>query len=172
MFGITGSNLAETVGVDPGSAQRKGFTREFNVGDFDTFGGDVTAGKFTEIARFEVPADTEYSFGSGSAKHEANQGFVYVDLQDGVPAAVEGILRFKVESSTGRKSEVVKDLDTDRLDASKTDRTLMVPLPEQVGSSLATENAYLVLELDPDADGTVASANCDVIVPVTEYDLS
>lgn len=164
--------LQDVLGRSRESAERNSFSKEFNVGDFDSFGGDVTDGKFTEIARFQVPADTEYSWGYGAASAPSNQGHLYVDLQNATPAAVEGIIRFVVESSTGRKTEVVADFDTERLDASKTNREQMVPFPEQVGSALATQDAHLVIQMDPDAADTIDSGNSDVIIPVTEYDLS
>lgn len=166
------SEAAEVLGKSNESASRQSFSREFNVSDFDSFGGDVTAGKWTEMGRFRIPSDTEYSWGFGTAKNPSNQGYLYVDLQNGTPAAVEGQIRFVVESSTGRRTEVVADYDTEKLDASKSNREQMVPLPEQVGSSLASEDAYLVVKMNPDADDTINAANSDVIIPVTEYDLS
>lgn len=174
LFGRSGIQGAvnDVLGTPQETANRKGFSRELNVDDFDSFGGDVTAGKFTEVARFQVPSDTEYSWGYGAANNPENQGYLYVDLQNGTPAAVEGTLRFTVESSTGRRTEVVKDVDTERLDASKTDRTQMVPFPEQVSSALAKADGYLVIQLNPTANDTVSEANSEVIIPATEYDLT
>lgn len=171
------NNIAETIGVDPGSTRDEGeaFSRELNVGDFDSFGGDVTVGKYTEIASFQVPADTKYAYGYGRATNPENQGYLYVDLQSSTPNPVEGTIRFIVQSSTGRRTEVVKDFDTERLDASKTDRTQMVPMPEQVNSALATQDAYLRIQLNPapsNTDQSVDSAQSEVIIPATEYDLS
>lgn len=175
-FGLNSNSIqreaSEILGKGQESASRRSFSREFGTGDFDEFGGDVTGGQFNEIARFRVPADTEYSFGYGKASAPENQGYIYVDLNNTTPAEVEGTLRLAVESSTGRRSEVVQDLSTDRLDATKTDRTSMVALPEQVGAALASEDAYLVMRLNPNADDTVSAADSDVIIPVTEYDLS
>lgn len=169
--GIQGA-VNDVLGTPQETANRKGFSRELNVGDFDSFGGDVTDGKYVEIARFQVPADTEYSWGYGAANNPENQGYMYVDLNNATPAAVEGTLRLVVESSTGRRTEVVKDIDTERLDASKTDRTQMVPLPEQVSSALAKQDGYLVVKLNPSANDTVDSGTSEVIIPATEYDLT
>lgn len=172
ILGGASSEVADVLGKPTESANRNSFSREFNVGDFDSFGGDVTDGKFVEIARFRVPANTEYSWGYGKANNPENQGYLYVDLQNGTPAAVDGTIRFVIESSTGRRTEVVQDFDTERLDASKTDRGMMVPFPEQVGSAVASEDAYMTLRMDPNANDTVNAANSDVIIPATEYDLS
>jgi len=169
------SEIADVVGVSADSARDSAFPRDLNVNNFNSFGGDVTPGKFVEIARLKIPADTEFAWGYGRASAPANQGYFYVDLQSGTPNPVEGTLRLKVESSTGRRTEVVIDKDTERLDASKTNREKQVPLPEQVSSAVATEDSFLVAELDAsasNADQTVDSANTEVILPATEYDLS
>jgi len=178
-FGINTGDVPDALGDVTGKPNQSeaadSFSREFNVGDFDSFGGDVTPGKYTEVARFKVPADTEYSWGYGKASAPTNQGYLYVDLRSGNDNATEGTLRFIVESSTGRRTEVVADFDTGRLDASKTNREQQVPLPEQVSSALATEDAFLVVMLDASSSNTdqnVDSGNSEVIIPATEYDLS
>lgn len=172
VFGINTSSVDDVLGKAQGDSQGKPFSRELNIGDFDSFGGSVTSGKFTEVGRFTVPSDTEYSWGYGAAKHATNQGYLYVDLYDDAttPVEVEGTIRFTVQSSTGRRETVVADFDTSRLDASKTNKEQMVPFPEQ--GDLATEDAHLVVKLDPQSNTTVSSANSEVIIPATEYDLS
>jgi hypothetical protein len=171
LFGGNSTPLGDILGQSEESAERKSFRRDFNTGNFDSFGGDATAGKFVEIARFKIPADVEYRFGFGAAKNPDNQGYQYIDLRDGGDAEVEGTIRYVIESATGRRQEVIADYDTETLDASKTDRTEQVPLPEQV-SVTATQDAFLVLKFDPTANSTVDESNSEVIVPVTEYDLS
>jgi hypothetical protein len=163
--------LGDVLGKSDEAAQREAFNRDFNVSNFDSFGGDVTSGKYVEIARFQIPADTEYRFGYGAAKNPRNQGDLYVDLQNSTPAEVEGTIRFKIESATGRRSKVIADFDTSTLDASKTNSDQQEPLPEQVGTT-ATQDAYLVVELDPNSNDTVSASDSEVIIPVTEYDLS
>jgi hypothetical protein len=175
MLGGAAEEAGDVLGTSRESANRSSFARDLNVKDFDSFGGEVTPGKFIEVARLRVPADTEWSWGYGTANHPENQGYLYVDLQSNTPNPVEGTIRFVVESSTGRKTEVVKDLDTEKLDASKTDRNSQVPLPEQIGSALATQDAYLVIKMDAspsNTDQTIDEAESDVIIPATEYDLS
>lgn len=165
------SNVAETLGQDPESAGADSFKRDFNVANFDTFGGDVTAGKYTEIARFRVPSSTEYSWGYGRASAPENQGYLYVDLQNGTPGPVEGTIRFTLQSATGREEIVVADFDTEKLNASKTDRTQQVPFPEQVSTPKASEDSFLVVKFDPASNDTIDDAESEVILPVTEYDL-
>lgn len=163
---------AETLGVNRESAGKSAFKRDFNTGDFDSFGGSVLAGEYTTIARYDVPASTQISWGYGKASNPENQGYLYVDLQNGTPAAVEGTVRLAQESPTGRRTLVVADYDSTTLDASKSDRTQRVPLPEQVDKPLVTQDSRIVVQLKPGADDTVDAGNSDVIFPVTEYDLS
>jgi len=167
-----GSEVADTLGINKESAKQKAFKRDFNKGDFDEFGGDVNAGQFSTIASYDVPASTEISWGYGKANNPENQGYLYVDLQNATPAAVEGTLRLAQESPTGRRTLVVADFDTTTLDASKSDRTQRIPLPEQVDKPVVTQDSRIVVQLKPTADDTVDEGQSDVIFPVTEYDLS
>ena len=165
------SNLADTLGKDPDSAAAQSFNRDFNVANFDTFGGQVTSGKYTEIARFKVPSSTEYSWGYGRASNPENQGYLYADIQNDTSGAIEGTIRFTLQSATGREEIVVADYDTEKLDASKTDRTQQVPFPEQVSTPKASEDSFLVVKFDPASNDTIDDAESEVILPVTEYDL-
>jgi hypothetical protein len=168
--------IADTLGVDPesGSNEAPAFNRDYTAGSFDSFGGSVDSDQFYEIARFQVPASTEYAWGYGRAANPENQGYLYVDLQDSSDP-VEGTLRLMQESATGRQTLVVADFDTTTLDGSKTDRTQRVPLPEQVNNPKVGKDSYLVVELETNSDTgstTVNTSNSDVVFPVTEYDLS
>jgi len=151
------------------------FSREFNVKDFDSFGGKVTPGKMVEFGRFQVGANVEYSWGFGVAENPENQGYIYIDLQSPNGNPVEGTLQLAVETSTNRETIPVKEFDTTKLDASKTDRRKQIPVPEQVQSALATQDAYLILRLDASSDNTdqeISSDKSEVIIPATEYDLT
>lgn len=147
--------------------------QDYGIGNFDSFGGDVQAGKEVEIAKRKVDADTKTRWGYGTSARPENQGYLYVDLKSGTPNPVEGIIKFFVESPTRRTSHFVRSFDTTRLDASKTDRTMMVPLPLQ-SDYIASEDSYIVIYLDAassNTDQNVDAANSEVIIPVTEYDL-
>lgn len=173
-LGGVDDEVARVLGKSRESASRRSFNRDFNPSDFDSFGGDTQPGKYIEIASFTVPASTEYAYGYGSAENPENQGYLYVDLQTSTPSAVDGTIRLAMESPTGRNTEVVADYDTTRLDASKSDKAQMVPLPEQVSAPLVTQDSSLVLYFN-DAGGassTISQADSDMILPMTEYDLS
>lgn len=168
---------ARVLGKSEESANRKSFNKDFGTADFDSFGGQAVAGKDSEIARFTVPASTEYSWGYGAAENPENQGYLYVDLRgddedaDGTFDEIHGSLILAQETPTGRGRDVVAEYDTTRLAASKSDRGLMVALPEQVGHDLVTQDSSLAVYLNANATDTVVADNSDIIMPVTEYDL-
>lgn len=144
--------------------------------DEASFGGTCQPGTYTPILTKTVKAGTKYSFGSGAAKHEANQGYIYVFLKDDAtsPAEVIGQLRLKQTSETGRTSEVVKDLPSDELHGSKSNRTQKQPLPEQDHVPLVGRDSHLVVEFKPASSSavTISEANTEFKVPATEYDLT
>ncbi len=172
-FGGGGGGIDKITG-EPQDDSGTPVKRELNTDDFDTFGGSVEPGKETEIATLKVDSDVKMRWGYGSANNPENQGFLYVDLQSGTPNPVEGQIAFYVESATRRTSHFVTSYDTERLDASKTDKTNMVPLPLQKAYR-ASEDSYLVIYLNAassNTDQSVDESQSDVIIPATEYDLS
>ena len=165
------SDAADVLGKGSDAAANDSFNRDFNAGDFDSFGGDTQPGKEVQIAEFTIPASTEYAWGYGSASNPENQGYLYVDLQDSTPSEVEGTIILAQETPTGRGKRVVAEYDTTRLDASKSDRTQQVPLPEQVNHPKVTQDSKLTIYFDANSSTTVTEADSEVIFPVTEYDL-
>lgn len=178
---LGGTNVADeaarVLGRSQEAADRKAFDRDFGTANFDEFSGETQPGKNVQIAEFTVPASTEYSWGYGSAENAQNQGHLYFDLQldttdDGsADTQATGSVIFAQETPTGRGYEVVAEYDISRLVASKSDKQLMVPFPEQVGHDLVTKDSHLTVYVDTDQAGTVMPDASDVILPVTEYDL-
>lgn len=148
-----------------------------SYGDGDTI--TCQPGTFTPLIRFRVPAGVKYAWGSGAAKHEANQGYIYVDLQhdsdgDGTYEQAAGTLRIKQESQTGRNSLVVADLDADALDGSKNNRKQQQPFPEQDDFPFVTQDSYMVVEYQPPNNSAedIDPNQSEHRVPATEYDLT
>lgn len=177
-MGLLGNNLpvakeaARVMGKSEESADRDSFNRDFGTANFDTFGGDTQVGKQIEIGRFTVPASTEYAWGYGSADNPANQGYLYVKIMSDAGNQVHGKLTLVQESPTERGQTVVASFDTERLDASKSDSQLQVPLPEQISKPLVTQDSSLALYFNANTAETIDETATDVIFPVTEYDLS
>lgn len=178
ILGSAQSEAAEVLGRSQEAADRKAFDRDFGTANFHEFAGDTQPGKNVQIGKFTVPASTEYSWGYGSAKNPDNQGHLYVDLQldttdDGsADTQATGSIIFAQESPTGRGYDVVAEYDLSRLDASKSDKGKMVPFPEQIGHDIVTQDSHLTVYVDANEQGAVMADASDVIMPVTEYDLS
>ena len=169
---------ARVLGKGKQAASRRAFDRDFGTDDFHEFDGETQPGKNVQIGKFTVPASTEYSWGYGSAENPENQGYLYVDIQldtsgDGAAdTQASGSIMFAQESPTGRGYEVVAEYDLSRLDASKSDRNQMVAVPEQVSPDLVTKDSHLTVYVNANEAGQVMADASDVIMPVTEYDLS
>lgn len=174
-FGLGGvsDDVSEVLGKSRESSSRPAFQRKFGTGDFDSFGGTAVDGEFSTIAAYTVPAGTEISWGYGSAKNEANQGYIYALIQDTTPAEVDGVLRLAQTNPTGRRTEVVADFDTEELKGSKTDRSQKQPLPEQVDKPLVTQDSRILVQFrqTTGANVEISEPDSDVSMPVTEYDL-
>ncbi len=127
------------------------------------------AGDFNEVWRYTVQAQEEAAFGYGDAKDEVNQGFLFVDTRTVVPADIDGVVRFVMEGAHGEAipGGLVREEDSTRLDASQTDRRIMVPLPEH--PLRAGEDSRLVLRIDPTATATSTLADSTLQIPVTLY---
>lgn len=177
-LGNAADEAARVLGKGKDAAKRRAFDRDFGTANFTEFGGELQPGKNVQVGKFTVPASTEYSWGYGSAENPENQGYLYVNIQidtagDGAAdTQATGSLMFAQESPTGRGYEVVAEYDLSRLDASKSNRNNMVAFPEQVSHDLVTQDSHLTVYIDGNESGEVIESACDVIMPVTEYDLS
>lgn len=151
------------------------FPRKFKQRHFDDgeFGGSMAADQYSRVATYTVPSGTRVAWGYGKASNEANQGYLYVELVDDAGNPVEGTLRLAQTSPTERRHMVVADYDTSELKGDRSDRTRQVPLPEQIDKPLVKADSKIVVEFEPD-DGaeTIDGDQCEISLPVTEYDLN
>lgn len=176
--GVASDEIAETVGrTSDKRSDGKPFGTFFDTNSFDNgFGATCQPDQWTMLGEFEVPSGVEYAWGVGKASAPDNQGYIYVDLRDDAttPAEVEGKLRISYNTKTGRGELPVKDFKTDGLDASKSDRDNMEPLPEQTQERVQKQDERLEVYFMPASSSavTVSGANSETKIPVTEYDLT
>lgn len=157
-------------GTPQGRGERKfrRFLREKHVNELgDTI--DVTEGDFTKVAQFTVPAQERYRWGYGAAENPENQGYIYVDLQNSTPNEIDGSIRIQQRDAQEREVRTVEELEIAQLRASKSDRSQMIPLPEQVQQPKVGRDSKLALSVDPDADDTVDWTESEVILPTAVY---
>ena len=174
ILGGLGRNLRDTVRL-PAVGARPAL-REFRVtmeigGTGVTFrdGVSLVHGDYNLVAHYRVQAQEEATFGWGSQGDQVNQGFVYLQLKDDAttPGDIDGPVRFVMEDAhgTGIPGGLVLQETSIKLDASQTDRTLMLPLPKH--DQWATEDSRLAIRIDPTTTATVEADNSTVNVPIT-----
>jgi len=130
----------------------------------------VTAGIWTTIGRYQVPAQQAYHFGFGSPAYPDNQGYCYLALYDDTATnsvQEHGSVRLVQRNAQGTISLVVAEFRTEQLCGDTSDRNKQMALPEQVQFPLVGEDSYLEIQFNPDADdilvnpaiGTAAGAD-------------
>lgn len=166
------SSVVDDITGTPSSAgdgqKYRRFLREKHVNEIGTT-VSATSGDFTKVAQFTVPAQERYRWGYGAAKNPENQGYIYVDLQDDAAAAINGSIRIQQRDAQEREVRTVEELEIAQLRASKSDRSQMIPLPEQVQQPKVGRDSKLALAVDPDSDTTVDWSNSEVILPTAVY---
>ena len=124
-------------------------------------------GDFNLVSYYTVQAQEKATFGWGTAAQPVNEGFIYLQFQTSVPAAIDGPTRFVLEDAHGSQISggVVMEEQSTRLDGSTTDRDLQVPLPQW--PLFATEDSRLAIRMNPTATATVEQDNSTVQIPIT-----
>jgi hypothetical protein len=130
---------------------------------------DASSGQFTKIGEFIVPAQERYRLGFGSAKYEANQGYLYVELVDDASNVINGSIRIQQRDAQERNIRTAEELELSTLNASKSDRNQQIPFPEHTDMPKVGRDSKLVLAVNPDSDETIDWSASDVILPTTVY---
>ena len=131
---------------------------------------DVNAGEYQKLGEFVVPAQEQYRFGAGAAEYEANQGYLFIDIQDASgPNPVQGTVRLQQRDAQERNIVTVFEEDTEVLRSSKTDRTQKQALPEQRNYPRVGRDSKLVVAINPDSTLTVSASDTEMLIPVTVY---
>lgn len=156
-----------------GSESFRRFLKAKHVADAGQTNDTVTD-DFNRVAEFVVPAQERYRWGIGAAKHEANQGYIYISLVDNTVdnIPIDGSVRLQQRDAQGREIRTVQQLDLEPLRASKSDRTMMVPLPEQTEYRKVGRDSKLALAVESETNTTVDWDNSEVILPTTVYPVS
>lgn len=157
-----------------GRPSNQTFKKTLDKSDFELFNGSgntqsITNGDWNVVGEFSVPPQQAYAYGFGRAEQSANQGYLYIDLQDDAtsPANISGKLRLVQEDANGLTKFVVYEEQSSVLRGDKNDRQQKVPLPEQVQYPQVGEDSRMKIEFDPESDTTGSHDNSDCLVPVT-----
>ena len=154
---------------NPSDQNPRAFRKRLTETDLVADGTSLTAGEYTKLGQFTVPAQEQYRWGFGAAEFEANQGYLYVDPQTSTPAEFEGSLRIQQRDAQEREIVTVYEERTAVLDGSQTDRTQQQAFPEQRAYPKVGRDSKLNLSMDPDSTSTISQADTTILAPVTVY---
>lgn len=138
-----------------------------------------TAGVWTVIGRYKVPAQLLVRVGYGSPAFPDNQGYVYFALYDdtGTDSVLEeGKLRIVQRDSENVRALPIKEWHTRQLRGSVNDKRQMIALPEQVQFPLVGRDSYIEVQFKATATDILqdvaigTAAGLDIwMLPVTKY---
>lgn len=181
--GQFGGNLSGLFGGDPidritGQPKQSGggTYAEITEESWDnTFGSNLVAGSWQDLAEFVVNAQNEYNVGFGSADVPAAVGRWYMVLDDGAGNEVTGLARIKTRNSNDERVDTeVKEVHTRRLNTAANDYRQQYAVGERRETDRVGEDSKVVLQfnLSPDSTGTsvdfTAAATVNQI-PLTNY---
>lgn len=160
--------------TEGGRSKFRRFLRETHIdSSFTDANNEVSVedGEFTKAYQFTVPAQERYRWGYGSAEHPENQGYIYIDPVDDTVDnnPVNGSVRIQQRDAQERSVVTVEELEIEQLRASKSDRSMMVPLPEATAFDKVGRDSKLILAIDADSNTGIDWNNSEVILPVAVY---
>ena len=139
-------------GVNPATA---GFMKYLNQLDFTWIDSGAvtsayTAGQFSKIGSYTVPAQQAYTWGYGVpvSGGQQNQGFIYFLPKDNSSAPLTGSVRFAVADANELNIQIVAELRTDNLAGSQTLSTQQIPFPKQGREAKFNDKLIIYLKVD------------------------
>lgn len=155
---------------------RKGFQKDLRQADFTgvaTADVDLDEDIWTLVGYYKIPAQQMVRIGYGRASEPQNQGYMYIRL-DGSGGAITGMVRIKIESANGERSDMVGEWNLISTAGDKNLKDKMIALPEDIRFQ-AKEDDKILIEIKTDnvaADGsTIDYDDTDnyIKIPTTAY---
>lgn len=171
MAGLGG--VGAPAGRPVGSTQNR-FMRvlDKSLADLDVITADVTtvAGQWTKVGTgYTVPAQQMVHWGYGNSQEPDNQGYLYIYFEDTSAAETVGKVRLVQANAQETIKFVVAEFNLAATHGSKTNKAMMIALPEQTQFPLVGEDSLLYLEAYSVAASSVDKDNSYVYIPVTIY---
>ena len=160
------------LGGAPSPGNRLQRVLDKSLADLDIVTADVTtvAGQWVDVGTgFTVPAQTLARTGFGDQDHPDNQGALYIYFEDTSGAETVGRVRIVQRNAQETLTKVIGEWNLASTHGSKTNRAMMIALPEQVGFPMVGEDSKIVLQCYTVAASSVDKDNSYVYVPVTLY---
>lgn len=144
------------------------------VSDFDTTWGDnIEAGAWVDVAEFIVGAQTQYNVGYGASDRPATVGRWYAVFQDGSGNVVKGQVRIVTRNANDKAVETdISGLSTTRLGGDPDDYRTLQAVPEVLATNRVGEDSKVVLQFNLDASSAGTSIDFGATPTKFELDLT
>ena len=149
---------------------KRGTEQRFLAGDLE--GATVFSDTYRDILSRTSTESAKFYLGHGArTTRDPNAGYMYADLQNSTPAAIDGVFRFIVYADSEREVPIVGPQTPSRemREAVSEARRERPALPLHVPGAGKDKAIAVQFKADAASDGeTIAPAECDVSIPYTQ----
>jgi len=162
---MIGNILAGLLGA---TTRKQKFEKTLTLSDMTSTNTSVKAGTWVKIFEYQVGAQQMATWGAGAIQGGVdNRKIAYLKLQNSTPSEITGGVRLVIADANEVRKVVVFEERTERLSASKTDKTQAYLLGEY--AIKAKEDSKLIIEFKADSDDTISTDNSEAMLPITIY---
>jgi len=162
---MIGNILAGLLGA---TTRKQKFEKTLTLSDMTSTNTSVKAGTWVKIFEYQVGAQQMATWGAGAIQGGVdNRKIAYLKLQNSTPSEITGWVRLVIADANEVRKVVVFEERTERLSASKTDKTKAYLLGEY--GIKAKEDSKLIIEFKADSDDTISTDNSEAMLPITIY---
>jgi len=162
---MIGNILAGLLGA---TTRKQKFEKTLTLSDMTSTNTSVKAGTWVKIFEYQVGAQQMATWGAGAIQGGVdNRKIAYLKLQNSTPSEITGWVRLVIADANEVRKVVVFEERTERLSASKTDKTQAYLLGES--GIKAKEDSKLIIEFKADSDDTISTDNSEAMLPITIY---
>ena len=150
------------------TTRKQKFEKTLTLSDMTSTNTSVKTGTWVKIFEYQVGAQQMATWGAGGIVNGVdNRKIAYLKLQNSTPSEITGWVRLVIADANEVRKVVVFEERTERLSASKTDKTQAYLLGEY--AIKAKEDSKLIIEFKADSDDTISTDNSEAMLPITIY---
>lgn len=174
-FGIDLGGSVDSITGQPKGSEGGSYDEIDEARFHNTFGNDLQAGVWRDLAEFVCGAQNQYNVGYASSENAQKVGRWYMVLADGAGNFVTGTARIKTRDSNDEGVDTeIRGIHTRRLDTVADDYTKQYAVEEQLNTPKVGEDSKIVLQFKLASSSTGTSvdftaANTVVQIPLTNY---
>lgn len=158
------------VGGASGAPSQSKFMKTLAAADLLDTDPVIPTTQWTRIGKYTVPAQQLTSWGYGDIEHPDSMGYLYIYIETDAPGQfVGGKIRLSQSNAQETSKFVIAEHTLAATYGSKTNRAMMIPLPEQTSYPMVGEDSILFLELYTSTGDTLDTSDCEIYIPVTVF---